>query len=428
MKTPDQIVEFKHQESPHGDPTPGYGSTYAVGEELAAQLPKLVLPTMSDEGRKAFRALLAYETRTGSDMFKLVEARGFTAHPCDYVPDFRWQYAGRHPKVYQPWTDWLSENGITRFHQGNTLTPENCRHFSPDQRRWAFREFVRTHDPEKLDYAVKIIEAQPAGARAKLLNEVDAGGSFWGIYPWQVPFIERFLDDRADSVREVAKSLLARGGGRITTEQYAQMIAQHFSVSGTRVGFRTPPENPAGFLHREFACVTFDTLAEALGLSSIELAERIDFDNSGNFFMVVGTAGTEERSIMARRMLDEGKGAESIPAYWFEDAVPDLWQRGYEAAKLSNYINSVEEFPGFIMGSIGVDELLAWRDWEFMRASVQSELESGELPVNIQYDPLRYLGKFVDKEAAQLIIDEAISLGMRPDHPRLTMLRLNIAL
>ena len=428
MKTPDRIVEYKHQESPYGDPAPGYGSTFAVDEDLAAQLPELALPTMSDAGRKAFRALLAYETRAGSDMFKLVEARGYTAHPCDYVPEFRWQYAGHHPKVYQPWTDWLSDNGITRFHRGNTLTPENCRHFSPDQRRWAFKDLVRRNDPEKLDYAIKIIEAQPAEARAKLLNEVDAGGSFWGIYPWQAPVIERFLDDRAASVRATAKSLLARGGGQMTVEHYARIIAEHFSVSEDTVGFRKPPENAAGFLYREFACVTFDALAEALGLSSVELAERIDFDNSGNVWFAVRSAGVEERSIMARRMLDQGKGAESIPIFWFGDAVPDLWQRGYEAVKLSPYINSLEDFPGFVMGSIGVDELLAWREWEFMRGSVTRELETGHLPVNIQYDPLRYLGKFVDKEAAQAIIDEAISLGMSPDHPRLTMLRLNLAL
>jgi len=59
---------------------------------------------------------------------------------------------------------------------------------------------------------------------------------------------------------------------------------------------------------------------------------------------------------------------------------------------------------------------------------VKMELETGELPVNTSYDPLRAVALSVDKAAAQEALEEALSLGMKIDHPRLTMLKFNLAL
>ncbi len=91
MKIHEQVRELKHY-----GPDRQRGTTYAVDDALSKLLPKLALPTMGEAARVAFRALLAYEAPTSStsvsDIFTLVEARGYTAHPCDWIPDFRWGY------------------------------------------------------------------------------------------------------------------------------------------------------------------------------------------------------------------------------------------------------------------------------------------------------------------------------------------------
>lgn len=43
-------------------------------------------------------------------------------------------------------------------------------------------------------------------------------------------------------------------------------------------------------------------------------------------------------------------------------------------------------------------------------------------------DPLRAVALVIDKRAASEALNEAIVLGMKPSNPRLTMLKLNMAL
>lgn len=62
------------------------------------------------------------------------------------------------------------------------------------------------------------------------------------------------------------------------------------------------------------------------------------------------------------------------------------------------------------------------RDW------LAHQLKNKIKPVNNQYDPLRALALSVGKEAAQEAFDLALAAGMKPDNPRLTMLRFNLAL
>lgn len=427
MKIHEQIRELEHY-----GPDLQLAVTYAVDDALARQLPQLALPTMDDAARSAFRALLAYEAYCSvRDTLALVEARGYSVHPCDWIPEFRWQYAGRHPKVYQPWTDYLSENEYTRFHGGNSLTIENCHRFAPRQRVLAFSAYRDGGDPDKLEYAKALIKSQPANIRVQLLKSVNATGACYGGSRWHVPFIQEFLDDKAASVRKIAKSLLNVGGGWKSEEEYAQVVAAHLMVTDDKVTFREPPKF-RGFLSKEFSCISFAGLAKALGLSSKQLAERADIDGLGpNFSLLLGVSGdVEARSIVASRALDAGKGGQSIPLSWFEgiDTDTELWRRGLEAMKDSPYVFSVQEYLGDKTGTMSADEMLQWHEFEKMRTSVMRHLETGELPVNIVYDPLRFLATVVDKEAAQIILDEAISLGMAPDNPRFTMLRLNLAL
>ncbi len=425
-----QIIETKYRSGKFGSVV-----IKSVDETLAAKMPQLRLPSMGDEARSAFRNVIAYEVppANGSlaDFLALAEARGYSAHPCDWIPEFNWLYAGRHPRMYQPWTDFLSEHGYTKFHGGNTLTADNWKRFSPGQRHGPLK--ARIVEGREDDFATvkSIAGAHAASVRAEIVGAVYAWGSFNGCYPWQVPLLEYFAHDPSDKVRAIALDKLDKMGKFTTPEAHARVIADELVVTAETVTYRNPPEHPSGFLFIPFMCATFDSLAQALGLTTRQLAERADLEafRMGNFSILVAlSADLEARSILATRALDMGRGGESMSLSWFDGVEPGLWRRGLEAMKASPYSNSVQEYLGDKTGTMSLAELLEWDAWEHMRQSVTRQIKERKLPVNIMYDPLRYLAKIVDKQAAQAILDEAIGLGMKPDNPRLTMLRFNLAL
>ncbi|GFZ77176.1 MULTISPECIES: hypothetical protein [Sphingobium] len=426
-----QLITTKHR----GLDT-GYISLRSADEDLAARLPELRLPRMSEQARAAFRAVLAYERppANGSvaDVLRLVEARGFSAHPCDWIPEYSWQLGGRHPALYQPWVDWLSEQGLTKFHKGNTLTAENCKRWSKGQRRWALIEMIRNGRDDDFRALKDFASTQPGSIRAQLVEEIDAWGSFVGCYPWQTPLLEYFLNDRVAVVRDIAAHKLGKMGAFTTEEAYAQKLAGELIVTADCVRYREPPEAHMMFVHfyKDFACVNFDALAAALGLAPTDLARRADLDDVGQQLINVAarTGDAEVRSILATRLLDLGKAGEHIPLAMFLGVAPPSWKDGLRAMFASPYWNSVEDYLGSKTGSLDSAMMREWPCSHYISKTVIAELERGELPVNMAYDPLRVLGKVVDKHAAAEVRDEALAAGMAPDNPRLTMLKLNLAL
>lgn len=418
--------------------SPEFGTIYlkSVDEDLAARLPELRVPRMGGQARAAFRAVLAHEkpTANGSviDILQLAEARGYCAHPCDWIPDYDWKYAGRHPMLYQPWVDWLSEQGLTKFHEGNTLTAENCKRWSPGQRRWALRQLIRDGRDDNFKAVKDFVSTQPASIRVQLVGEIDSWGSFDGCYPWQTPLLEYFLTDSAAKVRDIASEKLGKMGAFTTEEAYAQKLADELTVATDYVRYRDPPESHMMSVHlyKEFVCVSFGALAAALGLAPTELARRADLEDAGKQLMQVAaiTGDVEVRSIFATRMLDLGKGGENLSLALFAGVARPLWERGLRAMFASPYLNSVQEYLGRKTGSLNSATMHEWHCFRDISQTVTAELERGVLPVNMRYDSLRVLGKVVDKHAAAEVLEQALAAGMAPDNPRLTMLKLNLAL
>jgi hypothetical protein len=409
--------------------------TNAADEVLAAQLPPLELPPMGEQARAAFRALLQYEKpgANGSvvDVLQLVEARGFHAHPCDWIPEYSWQLGGRHPKLYQPWVDWLSEHGFTKFHSGNTLTPENCKRWSPGQRNYGLTRIISEGKHDGFIAAKALAATQPASIRAEMVGVIEAGGMFSGCYPWQTPLLEYFLEDKAASVRDIAAQKLAKMGAFTTEDAYAQKLASEITVTSDCVRYKNPTEFPDVTFMVDFACVSFDTLASAIGLSANELAQRVELEVLGKqvIHLAVCTSDAEVRSILARRYLDKGVAVGQITEpRLFNGVAKPLWERGLKAMLLSPYENSVQDYLGDKTGTMNSATMREWSCSNRIAQSVTDELEQGAFTVNKAYDPLRVLGKVVDKQAACEVLDEALAAGMRPDNPRLTMLKLNLAL
>lgn len=406
----------------------------SVDEGLAARLPDLHLPTMPDEARAAFRAILAYEVPSANgslvDFLQLAENRGYRAHPCDWIPDYDWKYAGRHPGIYQPWVDWLSEAGFTKFHRGNSITSENYAHFSPRQRDIPIKALITNGRYNDFHEIKRIAEAHPASVRAVLVSSIHAWGSFDGCYPWQVPLLEYFLADKSDKVSAIARAKLDKMGAFTTELAYARTLASHITVEPEVVRWTVPPQPHTTAFYTEFACTSFGSVAEALDLLPTELASRVDLDGLGTSVMgaAARSGDVDVRVILATRWLDHGTGGGSLSLRLFDGVPIPLWERGLHAMLRSHYWNSVAEYLGPKSGTLDHPALGNWLAYEAMPASITNELKSRKLPINIGYDPLRVLGKIVSKTAARNVLDDAVALGMKPDNPRLTMLKFNLAL
>lgn len=400
---------------------------YRADAELQSNLPKLSLPPMNEAARSAFRAVIDYEKPSAngslSDHLALAQARGYSAHPGDWMPHI--ELPGQHLPLYQPWVEWLSENGLTRFHEdANRLTEENWERWKSLPRLRAFARLLRDDQDAAFELLKAVAPSQPASTRLALLGWITAGASFSGNYPRQVPLIRYFLEDRSAKVRAAAAAKLQKMNGLETEEAHAAELAKHLIVTEERVTYRVPPEPHTYPFWINWHCTTFDALAAALGLSSEELALKSDIEALGsNFYSLVTlTAAVEARSIIASRLLDAGK-PENMSAHLFKGVDRALWERGLRATFRSNYWNSVQEFLGPERGTLNESQMRELYAYENLQVTITRDYAE-----NGAYDPLRVVALSVNKEAAAQLLGEALSLGMKIDNPRLTTLKFNLAL
>jgi len=406
---------------------------YRADAALALRLPELRLPRMQDEARAAFRAVLDYEQppSNGSleDFLRLAEARGFCAHPCDWIPSFNDD--PHQIALYQPWVDWLSENGVTPFHSGNKLTKENWPLWKPKSRAKAFDRLFKNDPQFALELVTALGATLPSADRQALLEAIGYTGWYSGVSPRQFEVVKYFLGDRLERIRTAAAGMVAKSqvleAEDVSAEDLATELAMHIAVSDASVKYKTPVAphlKPFGARHER---TTFDVLAKALRLSAQDLAQRCDFEDLGAHFMAMmyRTADVEARSLIAARLLDQNK---AVHFALFKGVARPLWERGLRATFKSHYFSEVGEFLGIESGTLDASAMRELACFQFLDRSVTNELETGKLPVNGMYDPLRALALVVDKDAAKSALERAFSLGMKEDNPRLTMLKCNMAL
>ncbi|MEM1345695.1 MAG: hypothetical protein AAGI34_14100, partial [Pseudomonadota bacterium] len=115
-------------------------------------LPRLALPPLPEALRPRFRRLIGTmktpEHRL--DVLGLMAARGYAAHPDDWMPV---QSAAKTPALYAPWIDWLAQGKTT---SGLVLSADTWDDFAPTARRACLQE-MRERDP---DAARALIEAK----------------------------------------------------------------------------------------------------------------------------------------------------------------------------------------------------------------------------------------------------------------------------
>lgn len=399
-------------------------------EPLANALPSLGITRMTEEARSRFREILAIEKPCTDDALEdclaLAEARGFCADPRDYLPDFK--VPARHLPLYQPWVDWLSEHQFTPQHPGNTLTAENWPKWTPGAMASAFTALARRNRQAAYDLVFNHCTEMPVGHRAALLQSLNAGGSFSGCYPWQVPMIRYFLNDRTAKVRDMARAKLDAMEGLETEESHAQFLAQHLTVENGRIRYKIRQEPHSSPFWRHWHSTSIAALADALRLTPVQLAygAEIDYLDWQFKWLAHQTGSIEVRTIMARRSLAMTDGKSSFVE--MRDLDRKLWERGLEAVFQSHYWNTVQRYLGSERGYLTPAQMHRMSAFQSLVSSVTLQLKKRKLPVNICYDPLRVVAFSVGKEAAGEALEQALALGMKPDDRRLTMLYFNLAL
>ncbi|PTX56774.1 hypothetical protein C8N43_1436 [Litoreibacter ponti] len=411
-----------------------------VSKAIARKMPDLDLPVMPAQARTAFRDVLIYERPPGNGSVEqtltLAQARGYVAHPCDWVPSAMSDY--QFPELYVPWAVWLAEQGYTPFYIGVPLTEANWDRWKPDPRRAAFRH-LRRRDRAAGDALLMGPGAKaPAAERLDLLREIGSGGIFYGLYPDDVPIVRHMLNDRSEKVRDLAAEKLAEMDGLETRADHARVLARHFKVQGrgpspklngddTALKVVVSPELHEPNMMRHIHSTDLETLAEVLGLTPMELVCAIDPENFKSDFwgFLMRTRDMKIRAAYLHRLAEAGL---ETPGRAVPDGEAELAQRALEVALASEYPSTVFDTLGDKAGTLDVATVRRISHFRRFASSITEELETGGLPVNIQYDPLRIVAFIASKDAAAELLQEALDLGMDPDNPRLTMLKFNLAL
>lgn len=404
--------------------------SYHADDTLAAALPDLGLPRMGEAARAALRAVLDHEMPPSggwmSDCLALAQARGFCFDPRDWLPSI--DLPGGHLPLYQPWVDWIAENGLAPFHEYNTLTAANWGRWKPKPLAAALSR-TRLNQVWMTELVLNHSPAMSVTHREMILCALTASRDENVVHSWQVPLIRHFLGDRAAKIRDAARSKLQ---GKLLDhwhKEHAEALAQHLNVQNGRVCYAERHELHAQPFYHHWNNTTFADLARTLGMTPAQLAHggELDFLDSQFVALATLTGDAEARTIMAKRLLATREPAE-LPLWLFRDLDSGIRERALEAQFQSPYINSVQEFLGAERGFLTPDQMHRMSAFESIEKWLAIHLEKRILPVNLQYDPLRAVALSVGKEAAQEALDLAQAAGMKPDNPRLTMLYFNLAL
>lgn len=419
------------------DPTEG---VLRVTEKIADQMSDLGLPRMGADARAAFKDVLVYERPPGnssvSQILGLAQSRGYCAHPCDWVPSS--ESDSQFPDLYEPWAAWLAANNYTPFYDGVRLTAENFDLWKPKPRVRAFRQF-RKRDREAADHFLMTVCAKkPVAIRRALIKVIGSDAMFNGLYPSDVSVMKHFLSDRDGEISDYAAQKLKDMDGLETKEDHARALTKYFKISGRGLFSRltgkaaNPTVTISPKLHednvmRHCFSTDLDALVGALGITSKDFVSSFDLENfKGDLFALsMRTTDIEARKILARRVADAGK---ECPAYLFTDVEPELWQKALDVNLGSIYPSSAFNFLQSKAGTLDITKVRKMHGYADIVPSILRELETGKLPVNIQYDPLRIAALVANKEAAAELLNEALAAGISNDNPRLTMLKFNTTL
>ncbi|MDR2678282.1 MAG: DUF5691 domain-containing protein [Zoogloeaceae bacterium] len=441
-------------------------------------LPALALPTLPETLRSLFRGALVWGRSHAREklVLRLIEQRGFSAHPLDWFPT-----TDDAPDLYTPWLDWRSGpadaadgNFPADAQEADQLTEETWDLFYPAQRRLLLKNMRRSRkssDPGQTpqgencrpqrcrpqDRARELIAAcagrESAENRLALIAVLETG-----LSEEDVPYLQSLANDRSGKVKALAARFLARLRHRKEGESDPDLaeFADFFEFSRkgifgrARVVVAKSVKSQAQATRRVqlFERISLLEFAFALGLREDELIDGWQFgqgdqkDKKGQQWpvdplfaqMVVTSAADEEVIRFAERLLAQ---EEMHPALLTllprldRDRQQKVMTRILAHPGASSVVDAnapIWQLTKIEYGNLaGPKEILASPVYQSLKAELAKE--TTDALATLALSALNALAVVASAEAARAVLDDIVeSCQIFRAHPSLAFLRLNAEL
>lgn len=403
----------------------------ASSVEMRPDIPALAKPPLEPPQRPRARRLLAAMRETGQRraLLALLDRRGWTMHPGDWMPGAN---EDDLPDVYSPWQDWAAQAAPQGPAMDEAISAETWAQFGPAERRVAFAT-LRRHDPARAAAVLaETIASEPPDRRLLFLGILAAG-----LSAADAPVLEALLVDRAPRVKAYAAALLARLGHGDARSEDAAELAGFFTVK-SKGWLRKSVEIAANDMktpaqrNRRAALLetlSFGAMAQALELTSEDLVAAWPWGK--DHFADQALAEMIERSAtdaVVQLAADAMTAGNELNLHGLSPLLPRMaadWRRQLSLQLLVA-----------TGASFGQALLVAGRDGEIdgvMATAVGKRLlamlagDSEAKPTDHAAE-LQALGLLASREAAVQALNKLVDAGLIASDPRLDMLRLNAAL
>ncbi|PXA99920.1 hypothetical protein DMC47_00840 [Nostoc sp. 3335mG] len=388
-------------------------------------IPALARPPLVDALRPRARRLLKQmrDGQTRRHLLDLVDARGWTLHPGDWMP----RPDEDVPAIYAPWQDWTATSGSPSA-APEALSTTNWDDFAPAARHAAFA-VLRERDPVQASQLLaERISGEPADRRVRLLELLSMG-----LSDADQPLLARLTGDRAPRVKALATALLSRLGHGPREDEHDAELAAFFTIQTkgllrrTRVIVAQPVKTAAQRLRRDtlFRTLSFDGFAQALGLGSTELVAAWPWGED--------LLGDQQLAAMAARSANDAivDAVATAPgtdnAYTVAELLPRLSssQRRRAVTRLLGAQNaSFAMMLPIAGGAGGIDDAIRTPAGTALLAALKSDNKGA----GDHTEELLALGLIASRGGARQALDQLAAAGLIASDPRLDMLRLNAAL
>ena len=396
-------------------------------------LPKLSLPTLPEPVRAAFRATVAPNAAAPLLAVELLAARGWSAHPLDWMPGAR----GEAPALYRPWVEWQAGNAEAP----EVLDEETWDEVTRAPRRMMLHD-LRLADP---DAARAVMEAKlasrPAEERVELVEVMRTG-----LSEADADFLHSLASDRSGKVKEEAARLLARLQRADDGSADAALIREVIGVETVGLLRRKrvfrPKRRPrsGGARHEDIEAlsgVTLSSLAVALGTTNEAFIAGWNWNDNvmidGQIATIVANSATDEEvQSFAETCVEAGEPSHHTLAVLASRLTAGGWSRlvnrilasasdvqGSLVATLSEVPSEARALGTVPARKIAGSALLPW----LVEREGKRERYDYFMP-----DALAFLGLVADREGAAFALDAMRKAGRPLADPDLALLRLNATL
>jgi len=403
-------------------------------------LPALSLPVMAETLRPRFRRILSAQKSGASierPVVDLLAARGRCAHPADWMPSPRDDWA---PDVYGPWLDWVRAESRAKAADA-ALTFENYPHWSWEQRRVALTQ-LRGADPVA---ALAIIAAraasEPADRRVRLLEILEIK-----LSEADAAFLEGLAGDRSERVQAMARACLARLGRSTDSGDLAAELKEMVELG--RVGLinrRTrlvirPLKTPAQTTRRHdlFRLVGLSALARALGVAETRLLEAPPdgtADGIEAFVYMVATTGSDAaRAALLDRVLAD----DALPVSHLRAMAPRLSAEERRAlaprimARDTDDLETTLVIAGRELGAAPLSALQTSPAYGSLSTLFENARDGADDKRTLENArlgaALNRIALLLDAAGAAEMAARAVSWGLSPADPKLDLMYLNASL